>query len=164
MRRLKGRRLRALVVVGVVLVAVAATALAYLTSVGAGTASVKLPDPLPLSLSPGIPSDPLSPGDVAAVNVVVSNPNAVEVHLGSFILDADAPNPITVDAGHSGCGVSALSFTTHTNGPAGWEVPPKVGSSDGTLTVDLDDALAMSNAAANACQGATFTIALDVTP
>lgn len=164
MRRFKGRRVRALLV-GVVLATLCASALAYWSAIGTGTASVKLADPLPVTLSPGIVSDPLSPGDVAGVNMVVSNPNPSQEHIGSFTLDSDSTSPaITVDGGHSGCAVSALTFTTQTNGGRGWDVPPKVGASSGTLTLQLTDALAMSAAAANACQGATFTITLDANP
>jgi hypothetical protein len=53
-----------------------------------------------------------------------------------------------------------LSFTTQTNLGAGWTVPGKVGAVNGSLSITLTAALAMSTAAANACQGATFTVFL----
>ena len=62
-----------------------------------------------------------------------------------------------MDGGHSGCGLAPLSFTTQTNGGAGWTVP-----GSGSLPVTLTDALSMGTGAANACQGATFTVYLTV--
>jgi hypothetical protein len=62
-----------------------------------------------------------------------------------------------VDAAHPGCVVSTLSFTTQTNGGAGWTVP-----GNGSLPLTLASALSMSTSAANACQGATFTVYLKV--
>jgi hypothetical protein len=157
MRRLRTGGIRA-VLIGLVLVALPATALAYWSAIGTGTTSVGLADPLPFSLSPGVLSDPISPGQVADVSVIVSNPNPTAGYVGSFTLDSSG---ITVDPGHSGCdvGPSVLSFATQTNGGVKWVIPPK-----GTLVVGLPGALAMSNAAANACQGATFTIPLDANP
>jgi hypothetical protein len=156
-------RMRALLVL--ILVALpSAAALAYWSGTGTGTASVTLPNPLALSVSAGVPSYPLSPGETGSVNVIVSNPNTIQEHIGSFTADFDSGDPITVDSAHSGCDVSALSFITQTNGGVGWNVPSKVGASDGTLTVDLAHALTMSDAAANACQGASFAVPLDVTP
>jgi hypothetical protein len=151
---------RALVVLAVL--GLPSAAFGYWTGAWTSTTSVRLAQTAPVVLSSGTVSADLSPGETGDVYVVVSNPNAVAVHIGSFILDAaDSPAPISVDAGHSGCAVSALSFTTQTNGGTGWTVPPDVGATEGTLTVDLADSLAMSNGAANACQGAQFQILLD---
>jgi hypothetical protein len=60
--------------------------------------------------------------------------------------------------------VADLSFTTATNNGAGWTVPAKSGSVNGTLTVALPNGLAMNAAAANACQGATITVYLTAGP
>ena len=141
--------------------AFAAMAVGYWSATGSGTATTRLPDQLALTLSPATPDDPIAPGGVADVSVVVSNPNPFQVHMGSFVLDDDEGAQFSVDLAHNGCDVSALTFTAQTNAGAGWDIPPKVGSQDGTLVVQLRDALAMSNAAANACQGATFAITLD---
>jgi hypothetical protein len=147
----------------VVVLALPSAALGYWSGGGStGTTSFKLAQPLALVLGPGTEGVPLSPGASGDVSMVVSNPNPNVVHVGSFV--ADGGSPITVDAGHSGCDVSALSFTTQTNSGAGWNVPPAVGATDGTLTVDLVGSLAMSDAAANACQGAQFAVPLDVGP
>jgi hypothetical protein len=61
------------------------------------------------------------------------------------------------DAAHAACALAALSFATQSNGGAGWTVP---GGSVVALT--LPNAISMSTNAANACQGATFTVYLRV--
>jgi hypothetical protein len=156
-------RRRGLLVVVVVVFGVPSVALGYWSG-GASTAttSVKLAQPLAVVLSPGVAGADLSPGVSGDVSMVVSNPNPNVVHVGSFV--ADGGSAITVDGAHGGCDVSALTFTTQTNGGVGWSVPPALGASDGTLTVDLVGSLAMSAAAANACQGAQFVVPLDVGP
>jgi hypothetical protein len=153
---------RSRLLAGLGLLVAPAAALGYWSAAGAGTTSVTLPQPLALSLSVGVPRDALSPGNSAGVALVVDNPNTIQQHITAFSLNSGSSTPIAVDAAHSGCNVSALSFTTATNGGVGWVVPPKVGASDGTLQVVLANALAMSTAAANACQGAQFTIALGI--
>jgi hypothetical protein len=55
--------------------------------------------------------------------------------------------------------VSALGFTTQTNGGAGWTVPA---GSPGSLSIAMPGALTMTAGASNACQGATFTVHLKV--
>jgi hypothetical protein len=154
---------RSRLLVGLTLLFVPAAALGYWSAHGAGTTSIKLPQPLALSLSVGTPSDVLSPGNSAGVALVVDNPDTIQEHITAFSLNSGGSSAaISVDAAHSGCDVSALTFTTATNGGAGWSVPPKVGTSDGTLRVNLANSLAMSTAAANACQGAQFTLALGI--
>ena len=67
---------------------------------------------------------------------------------------APAASPST--AAHSGCVLATLSFTTQTNGGAGWTV-----AGGQALAVTLANALSMTTCAANACQGATFTVYLE---
>jgi hypothetical protein len=79
----------------------------------------------------------------------------------SFALDpSQGTGGFSVDAGHAGCAVATLTFTTQTNGGAGWTVPGRIGAVDGTLAVTLTQALAMGSSAEAACQGASFTIYL----
>lgn len=88
------------------------------------------------------------------------------MHINSLSLDPSAgTGGFDVDSGHSACDLSALSTTPQTNGGAGWTVPPRAAGTggvpvDGTLAIDLTDALAMSTGASNACQSATFTVHL----
>jgi hypothetical protein len=139
----------------------AATALAYWTVIGAGSASGPVSAVSSLTLSAGTPSSQLYPGASADVALVVSNPNAFTVHISSLTLEtAQGSGGFGVDAAHSGCELSALSFTTATNDGSGWTVPAKVGSVEGSLAIDLSGAISMSTSALSACQGASFSIFL----
>jgi hypothetical protein len=116
-----------------------------------------------VTLSPATATSGLSPGTSSDVALTVSNPNPVAVHIGSLALDPSQGSAgFTVDSGHSGCATSTLNFTSTNNGGAGWSVPAKVGSTNGTLSLDLAAAISMTTGAAAACQGATFTVYLAV--
>ena len=130
---------------------------------GAGSGSADLT--ADVVLSPGTPTANLYPGGSADVVLSVANPNASAVHIGSLALDpGQGTGGYGVDGGHSGCAVATFTFTTATNGGGGWSVPAKVGAVNGTLSVTLTSALAMSAGAANACQGATVTVYLVAGP
>jgi hypothetical protein len=151
------------VVVAIAALVVAASAFAYWTTTGAGGGPATVSSPQAVTLTAGTPSAQLYPGGQADVAVDVSNPNSIPVHLGSLSLDgASGTGGFDVDAGHSGCDPAVLSFTTQTNGGAGWTVPPKVAATNGLLALDLSSALAMSTAAAGACQGASLHLHLTV--
>jgi hypothetical protein len=162
-RRRWRRSVVALVSVAVTALLVAASALAYFTTVGAGAAPSAAADGQAVTLTAGTPSAQLYPGGSADVAVDVSNPNRFSAHIGSLSLDAGSgTGGFEVDAAHTGCDPSVLSFTTQTNGGGGWSVPPKVGATNGLLAVDLPNALAMDAGAADACQGASFLVHLSV--
>ena len=109
-----------------------------------------------VTLSPATPVAQLYPGGRSSVRLTVTNPNTAPVRVDSFGLDTTrGTGGFAVDAGHAGCGLSSLSVTTDTNGGAGWTIP-----GGAAVTVTLVDALAMHLTAANACQGATFTVHL----
>jgi hypothetical protein len=145
----------------VALVALTSSALAYWGGAGSGSSQTQLGDPKPLVLSPGTSSAQLYPGDDASVAIVATNSNPYPVHIGSLSLDPSAgTGGFDVDGPHGTCGVSTLGFTSQGNGGHGWTVPPKAGATDGTLNIGLLNALTMGTGAANACQGATFTIHL----
>ncbi len=149
------------VVLAVVLVLVLdGTAFAYWGGSGSGTGAGTAGTAAPVGLSPATPAAGLRPGGTTDVVLVVTNPNLFAVHLGSLAL---GPAGFTVDAGHTGCSTSTLTFTTATNG-SGWDAPPRVGAVNGTLPITLPAALAMSTTAASACQGASFTVNLVVGP
>jgi hypothetical protein len=113
-----------------------ADAAAAKVSITAGSAS-------PTLLPNGAPS-----GDVSAT---ITNPNSYAVHLPQLALDG-ATGSGGFSGNASGC---ALSFATQTNGGAGWDVP-----ASGSLDVILTSALTMGTAAADTCQGLTFTVYL----
>jgi hypothetical protein len=143
----------------------AGAASAFWRGSGTGAGSGSAGTTLPVTLSPGSPTATLFPGGLTDVVLTVTNPNPYSVRLGSLALDTgQGTGGFAVDAGHAGCSLSTLSFTTQTNGGAGWTVPGRVGAVDGTVSVTLANALAMGTGAANACQGASYTVYLAAGP
>lgn len=113
-----------------------------------------------LVLSPGTASNQLYPGGQSAVAVTVTNPNQAPVTASSLSLDTTQGTAgFTVDAPHVACGTASLTFTTQTNGGTGWTIP-----GSGSSVLSLANSLVMNTNAANACQGATFTVYLKVGP
>lgn len=155
-----------LVLLGVTfLVLLGSGAGAYWGASGAGSGSAGTDGTVPVILAPGTPSTALFPGRAADVVVTVSNANAATVRIGTFSLDPGrGTGGYAVDPDHSGCDVSALSFSTQSNNGAGWTVPGAVGAMDGTATLTLTDAVVLDIDAANACQGATFSLYLVAGP
>lgn len=154
------RTLAALIAVAT-LAALAAGALAFWSGTGAGGAQARVADPLPLALSPGTPQALLIPGGNVSVSTIATNPNPYVAHVASLELDTSAgSNGFGVDAGHGGCAPSSLHVAAQDNGDAGWDVPPKAGAADGALPIDMEGALSMDAGAADACQGAAFTVHL----
>jgi hypothetical protein len=160
MRRPGRRQATILLAATAITIAVAAAAFASWRGGGNGDATIVLPNIQSVTLQPGTQTAQLYPGGDSSVSVVLSNPNSTFIQVGSIVLDPGAPQPFAVDSNHSGCAVSALSFVAQDNGGAGWRIPPRAGSTDGSLAIDMPAAMKMSVAAANACQGATFTVQL----
>lgn len=151
-------RLQIIVAVCTAIVAIGGSAAAWWSATGEGSAAATVAGTSALTLSPATSAAQLHPGGQAAVALTVTNPNSSSIRIGSLALDtSQGTSGYGVDTGHSGCGVSTLSFATQTNGAAGWTVP-----GSGTLPVTLGGALSMGVAAPNACQGATFTVYLKV--
>lgn len=158
--RIAGRTLLSILLT-VPAMALGEVAAAYWNGFGSGTGSGGTGTSVALTLSAGVPAAALHPGGQSDVTLTVSNPNGSPVWIGSFTLDtSQGTGGFAVDAGHAGCAVATLAFTPQTNGGTGWTVPAKIGEVDGTLPITLPDALAMGVGAANACQGATFTVYL----
>lgn len=149
----------------VALVSGGGAAFARWSASGSGSGAAANGALLAVSLTPGSPSAGLYPGGQTSVVLTASNPNTTIVLIRSLALDtSQGTGGFSVDAGHSGCAVTALSFATQTNGGAGWSVPANNGIADGTLSITLTNALSMTSSAANACQGATFTVYLAAGP
>jgi hypothetical protein len=139
----------------------ASNAAGFVRAPGSGSATGSAATPAALTIASAAAGAALYPGGQSDVSLTVSNPNPFIVHVGSFSLaTGQGTGGFAVDAGHAGCATSTLSFTTQTNGAAGWTVPARVGATNGTLAVSLPNALAMSAGAANACQAATFDVHL----
>lgn len=121
-------------------------------SAGTGTAQTVV-------LGPATASAELFPGGRAAVALTVTNPNQGSLRVGSLALDTSQGSAgFSVDGAHAGCGLSTLAYATQTNGGAGWSFPP------GPVTLSVPSALSMDLGAANACQGASFTVYLKAGP
>jgi hypothetical protein len=156
--RWHGRRAPLALLVGAAALAIGGAAFAFFATTGSGSAAATTSGTAAMTLSPATPTAQLFPGGQAAVAVTVANPNAGSVRVGSLALDPSQGNGgFAVDGAHPGCAVSALSFTTQTNAGAGWIVPGQ-----GSLSLTLGGSLSMSATAANACQGASFTVYLMV--
>ena len=165
MRRLTPLRVAIAAAMALVVLGYGGTAVAFWKSGGSGTGASATGDALPLVLTPATPSAQLFPGGQAGVKVDITNLNLASIHVGSLVLDvAQGTGGFSVDAGHAGCDVSSLGFATQSNGGAGWTVPAKVGQVNGSLPLTLANAVTMGPGAANACQGATFTVYLVTTP
>jgi hypothetical protein len=137
------------------------TAYAYWSATGSGTGSTSSSDTSALTINPGTPTASLYPGGSAGVSLTISNPNTATVQVNTLALDTtQGSGGFAVDSAHSGCTLSSLSFAPQTNGGSGWSVPGRSGSTNGSLSLLLPNALSMAVTAPNACQGATFTIYL----
>jgi hypothetical protein len=155
-----GRGRRTIIPAVVAVLAVAGAAVAYWGSTGGVSAAATSATTSALTLSPATPAAQLYPGGQAAVMLTVTNPNSVSITVESLVRDTtQGSNGFGVDGAHSGCDLGALSFTTQTNGGAGWTV-----AANGSLAITLSGALSMTTSAANACQGAAFTVYLKVGP
>jgi hypothetical protein len=158
--KLKNNRRRVVAASALVLgVSIIGVAIAAWTTGGSGSGQASAGSASSMTISAGTPSMSLYPTASADVAATVSNPNPYKVHVSSVSLGA-----ISVDGGHSGCNTASLSVTSpQNNGGSGWDVPAKSGGVDGSLGIDLANAISMSNAANDSCQGATFTVALTAT-
>jgi len=137
-------------------VAIAGIAVAQWSTSGSGSAAAETDTPADLTLTPATPAAALYPGGSTAVVLSVHNPGVATVRVNALALaTGEAVNGFEVDAAHPDCDEQALSYTTQTNGGAGWSLP-----AGGTLAVTLAGALALSSGADDGCQGATFTVHL----
>lgn len=141
-------------------------AVAFWTGTGTGAGSgATAASAQTVALGPASPAASLYPGGRSDVALRITNPNSFAVRVGSLSLaTSQGTGGFAVDPAHAGCDLAALAFATQSNGATGWTVPGKVGSTDGSLAVDLPNALAMGPAASNACQGAGFTVYLTAGP
>lgn len=143
----------------VVAATVIGVAIAAWTTGGSGSGQASAGTAAAMTISAGTPSTSLYPMASADVAAVVSNPNPYKVHVSSIALGA-----ISVDGGHSGCNTASVSVTSpQDNSGSGWDIPAKSGGVNGSLNVDMANAISMTNAANDSCQGATFTVALTAT-
>jgi hypothetical protein len=150
------RKLLVFVAVGATVVASGLVFAAWLTT-GSGSATAKAGSSEALSVldASASTSATLYPGVTGDVTLKVSNPNPFPVRVTSVALNGTNAD-IAPDASHSACSPTGVSFTNQTGLTV--DVPAKSGGTNGTATATLTGAASMSNASANGCQGATFTI------
>lgn len=134
----------------------AGSAGAFWIAGGDGAGTVSAGSVATVTLSPGATTADLYPGMSGDVAVSIDNTNAYQVSVGSLALDTGrGSNGFSVDDAHAACDPAALSYTTQSNGGAGWLVP-----ANSTLDLDLTDALSLGGGAARECQGASFSVYL----
>jgi hypothetical protein len=157
MNRKRLVRIAVTAVVGLSIAGAAAYAAWSVNGSGRGSASAATAQNL--TLTSGSPSTALYPGASADVDTSASNANPFPVHVAGVALDTTkGVNGFDVDAGHSGCNLSSLSFTTATNSGSGWDI-----SAGSSTDIDAPGSIAMDSSANDSCQGATFTVYLTAT-
>ena len=148
------RLMLGLAVAAVALTGALATA-AWLTS-GTGNGSAKADTAKTLTLGDASSSAvaQLYPGAKGDLKVKVTNPNSFPVQLTSIA----GNGTITSDKGSACDATTGVSYTA----PADVSSATYKFAAGETKTLSLTDAVAMSNASDDACQGATFTVPVKI--
>ena len=130
---------------------------------GFGSGALPVAEAEPLAIEPAQIGVGLYPGSTVGLAVGVSNPSDQPARIESLLLD---PSQGTggVSSAKLACTEPALLFAPQSNDGAGWTIPPRADGVDGFLRIQLPAAIAMGPTAANACQGAVFTIHLKAGP
>jgi len=147
---------KAFVVLALLLSAVAASAViaAWVTNgSGPGYAKAQTASNLTLSDASASTTADLYPGATGSVKLKVTSPNPFPVRITSVAKQASA---ITSDKGAACDASTGVTFSDQT----GLALDVAAGA---TTTVTLANAISMSNASDNSCQGALFTIPVNVT-
>ncbi len=144
----------ALLAVPAVLVAVG-IAIGAWNATGSGTGYAKAGNSSSLTLgdASGSTVADLYPGATGNVKIAVTNPNSFPVLITT--VSQTASTSITSDKGAACNASTGVTFTTQ----SGLALALGAGA---TNTFTLTGAVAISNASANACQGALFSIPVDV--
>ena len=147
---------KAFVVLALLLSAVAASAViaAWVTNgTGPGYAKAQTSSNLTLSDASASTTADLYPGATGSVKLRVTNPNPFPVRITSVAKQASV---ITSDKGAACDASTGVTFSDQT----GLTLDVAAGA---TVTLTLANAISMSNASDNSCQGALFTIPVNVT-
>ena len=129
------------------------------TGTGRGYASAEQAQPLTTDDIGATTNDILYPGATGDVKVKVNNPNPFPVTVtqvsGAGAISSDNAN--CTDVGADASKATGLTFTDQSVSSA------NVVPANGSLTLTLPNAVSMSNASVNACQGAVFSIPVSFT-
>lgn len=148
-------RKKVVAVAGVTTLAIGGiVAYAAWSATGSGSATVVAGHATDLGVADGSSSTLLYPNGSGDLVAVITNSNPYNVAVTGV-----SGGTITVDSGNSGCNVGSVTFTAPTLTSSGIVV----GGNGGTYTITLHNAMAMSNAANDSCQNATFTVPLTFT-
>jgi hypothetical protein len=142
-------------------VIISASVLAAWLSSGSGSAYSKAGSSQAISTldASASTSATLYPGVSGDATVKISNPNPFAVRVTAVSLNGNNSD-ITADSGHASCSPTGVSFTNQTG--LSIDVPAESGGTNGTTTATLSGAVSMSSSSADACQGATFTIPVNM--
>ncbi len=159
MRKLT-KRSTAIVAAAVIAVGGAGAAWAAWTMSGTGSASASATTAQGLTVSSATVDASLYPGATVPVTMKVSNPNPFPVAVDSVALTNIATTKSGCDASKN---VTILpNLTVPTVGGAN-KVAAKTGANAVTTDIVIANALKMNADAANACQGAVFTVTANIT-
>jgi hypothetical protein len=155
--RVKRSRRRTLLAVLLLAAIFAAVAIAAWTVSGSGNAYSKAGTASPVTLSDasGFTTGDLYPSGTGSVKIRVANPNPFPVRITAVSLTSGGT--ITSSSAACNTGGTGVSFANQ----SGLALDLAANASATTFT--LSGAASMSNASDNACQGAVFTIPVDVT-
>jgi hypothetical protein len=155
-RRLIGRKRIVVPAVVVAVMLISTVAYAAWSATGSGSANASAANAQGLSISSPVAASGLYPTGSVNVSVQFSNPNSYAVTVTSVAQTSG--QSITVDGAHSGCNASSVSFDNTAGASLSVRVP-----ANSTASTTLSNAVSMSNAAVDACQGATFSVPLTLT-
>jgi hypothetical protein len=99
----------------------------------------------------------LYPGGTGDVKIKINNPNPYPVKVTDVTQKTGTAGTITAD---NNCTPTGVSFADQSGKSI--LVPAKAGGVDGSVTETFTNAAKMSNASDDACQGAVFTIPVDL--
>jgi uncharacterized protein (DUF58 family) len=146
------QRTAVITLVAVIVAGIASVAWAAWSVTGTGTATVSAAEVTALQAT-ARPTGRLFPGGTADIEVSVTNPNEFAVEVQSFAQDPR----VVVDQAHAMAGCAAGNVRLKaTKKPIG----QRVEADGGTQTFVVEDAVEMLYNAPEACQGASFEIAL----
>jgi hypothetical protein len=136
---------------------IAAAAIAAWVSSNSGNSYAKAGTALPITLgdASGATTGDLYPSGTGAVKISVANPNSFPVRITSVALTSGG----TITSNVSACntGGTGVTFSNQTG------LTLDLAGNAGPTTFSLANAASMSNSSSNSCQGAIFTIPVDVT-